>query len=113
MAGMSGNHGAATRLRHVANEKSWPSIKIARIGSKALKKIEQSGMAPVAVAREPHHLPVRTVDWKRDTSCEASSRVGTNRPRGKWSRRGMQNQTAHSLAAPLVQTWSLWARVKE
>ena len=22
-----------------------------------------------------------------------------------------QNQTAHSLAAPLVQTWSLWARV--
>jgi hypothetical protein len=40
MAGMSRDHRAATRLRHVANEKSWPSIKVARIGSKALKKIE-------------------------------------------------------------------------
>jgi hypothetical protein len=38
-------------LRHVANKESRPSIKIARIGSKALKKIKQSGMTPVAVAK--------------------------------------------------------------
>src|SRR6185437_15664687 len=45
-------------------------------------------MPPVAVAREPHHLPIRAAYWKRYASSETASRIGTDRPSGKWSRRG-------------------------
>jgi hypothetical protein len=37
---MAGDHRSAARLRHIADEKSRPAIKIARIGGKALEKVK-------------------------------------------------------------------------
>jgi len=75
MTEMAADHRPTTRLRHVANEKSRPTIEIAGIGSKALKKIKQPGMAPVAIAREPHHLPMGAIDGKGYRPCKAASCV--------------------------------------
>jgi hypothetical protein len=65
---MSGNHRSAARLRHVADEKSRPAIKHARVIGKAFKKVKQPRVTPIAVAGKSHHLPVRTADPQTRTS---------------------------------------------
>ena len=72
MTRMAGDHWSAARLRHVADKKPRPAIKGACVARKPLEKIEQPRIAPVAVAGEPHHLPVRAVDGKRHAASEAS-----------------------------------------
>ena len=62
MAGMAGDHRTAAGLRHVADEETRPAVEAARVARETLKKVEQARMSPIAVAREPHHLPVRTAD---------------------------------------------------
>src|SRR6185437_13940373 len=66
MARVTGDHRSAAWLRHVSDKKSRPVIKAARVIGKALKKVQQPRMTPIAVARKSHHLPVGAADW-RDT----------------------------------------------
>ena len=99
MAGMAGDHRATTPLRHVANEKSRPAIEVTRIGSEALKKIKQPGMTPVAIAREPHHLPIRAIDGRSLPPLQGSL-VRMNR----WHA-PQEEQPARRLAALVVCLW--------
>jgi hypothetical protein len=57
------------------NKQSRPAINGASVVGKAFKKVQQSRMTPIAVARESHHLPFGAVYWKRHTSSEATSRI--------------------------------------
>src|SRR4029078_11211834 len=104
MTRMTGDHRSAARLRHIADEKSRPAIKIARVGSKVLKKIEQSRMAPVAGARQPHHLPIRAIDWKGYRPGKAASCVCTNRASSK--RSGTRGGTKKLICRWLFSWWS-------
>ena len=69
---MASDHWSTARLRHVADKKPRPAVKGARVTGKPLKKIEKPRIAPIAVAGEPHHLPVRAVDGKRHAPGEAT-----------------------------------------
>ena len=64
MAGMAGDHRAAARLRHVADEETRPAVEATRVARQVLEIVEQARMSPIAVAREPHHLPVGAADWQ-------------------------------------------------
>ena len=75
MARVTGDHWSAARLRHIANKKSRPVVKVACVVGEAFKKVQQPRMTPIAVARKSHHLPVGAVDWERHTSSEAASRI--------------------------------------
>src|SRR5215469_7022756 len=74
---MTIDHRAATGLCHIADEQSRPSDGLGALRV-ALDKVHQDRVAPIAVAREPHHLPVRPVDGERNGSRETAVRIATN-----------------------------------
>ena len=91
MAGMSGEHRAAARLRHVADQQSRPAGVLLRLVGQPLQQRDQVGMRPVAVARQPHHLPGLAVDrqrlarrrcspWRRSRSRASASPPADLRP---------------------------------
>ncbi len=86
MAGMAGQHRTAARLRHVSDKETRPAVERAGVARQPLQIIEELRGAPIAVAREPHHLPVGAVDGKRDGTGEAALGVGADRARGERSR---------------------------
>ena len=73
MAGVAGDHRTAARLRHVADEEAGPAVERPRVARQPLEIVEQARMSPIAVAREPHHLPVGAVDRKRDAAGKTAS----------------------------------------
>src|SRR3954463_11878593 len=83
MARVTREHGAATRLRHVADQNAGPVRDFRRLVGKPLEERNQLRMPPVAVAREPHHLPGLAVDRQRDAAGEAAMRVETDRTRSQ------------------------------
>ena len=46
VAGMAGEHGSAARLRHVADEKSGPAVKRARVARQPLEIVEEARGCP-------------------------------------------------------------------
>jgi hypothetical protein len=98
MTGVSGDHRTAARLRHVSDEKPRPTIERAHIARQPLEIIEQARIAPIPVAREPHHLPIGTVDWERDAARQAAFGIGADRARLK--RRGRGHGAKQSFAGP-------------
>ena len=71
MARMAGEHRAAARLRHVADEEPGPADLGAFLGE-PLEELHQARMSPIAVAREPHHLPGLSVDRQRGGAGKAA-----------------------------------------
>ena len=57
MAGVSERQRPAARLRHVADQDAVPAGGLA---ARSARGLDQFGMAPVAVARQPHDLPIRS-----------------------------------------------------
>lgn len=53
--------GPAPGLRQVADEKSRPADAAGILGQ-SLEVSDQPWMTPMAVARQPHYLPSRTID---------------------------------------------------
>ena len=70
---------AAARLRHVADQDALPAGGLGGERREALEEFDQFGMAPIAVARQPHHLPVRAVDRQFDAALQAAARVVADR----------------------------------
>ncbi len=87
MAGMAGEHRSATRLRHVADEEPGPAVERARVACQPLEIIEEARVAPIAVAGEPHHLPVGAVDRQRRAAGETTFGVAADRAGGERSGR--------------------------
>src|SRR4030042_3848376 len=85
MARMAGNHWPATRLCYVANEKAWPTDR-AHIFCESLEIGQESRMPPIPIARQPHHLPTRTINGKGDAASEAASCIRPDGPRGAGGR---------------------------
>jgi len=87
MAGMAGEHGAAARLRHVADQEPRPADLGAAFGQ-ALDVLDEGRMSPVAIARKSHDLPVRAVDRQRFCAREAAVGVEAEHLRLELRRRG-------------------------
>ena len=62
MAGVAGDHRAAARLRHVADQNAGPAGILFRLVRQPLYQRDHVGMGPVAIARQPHHLPGIAID---------------------------------------------------
>ena len=75
MAGMAGQHRAAARLRQIADEQPVPAVVLLRRVGKLLHQTDQLGMTPIAVARQPHRLPGRTIDRQCHCAREATARI--------------------------------------
>ena len=81
MAGVAGEHRAAARLRHVAHQKARPARDLRHLLGKPLHERDELGVAEIALAREPHHLPGLAVDRQRDAAGEAAAGVEADRAR--------------------------------
>ena len=75
MRGMAGQHRAAARLRHVADEQARPAVHGRRVARQALDVVDEDGQAPLAVAGEPHGLPVGAVGGKLHGAGHAAAAV--------------------------------------
>ncbi len=87
MAGMAAQHWAAPRLRYVSDHQTGPTVLLARIRGQPLEQSNELGVAPVAVARQSHHLPGRPVDRKCRGAGEAASGIGAEGARRHIGRR--------------------------
>ena len=79
MRGVAGEHRPAARLRHVADEQARPARGLRRPRREALQKSDELRMAPVAVARQAHDLPVRPVDRQLLAAGETAARIKADR----------------------------------
>jgi molybdate transport system substrate-binding protein len=61
MAGVAGEHRATARLRQVADEEPAPADLGSLVGE-PFEELHQARIAPVAIARQAHHLPSLAVD---------------------------------------------------
>ena len=68
-----------------------PSLR--HLADKPLQERDQVGMAPVAVARQPHHLPGLAVDRQRLAAGEAALGVEADRARRHAARRAACGRT--------------------
>ncbi len=75
MAQMPERQRAAARLRHVADQNAFPTGRLGGGRREFLQEFDQFRMAPVAIARQPHHLPVRPVDRQLDAALQTAARV--------------------------------------
>ena len=71
--GMAGEHGAAARLRDVADEDARPARHLRHLARETLEKGHHVRMAPHAVARQPHDLPGLAVDGQRHGTRHAAA----------------------------------------
>ena len=78
MRGVAGQHRAAARLPHIADQQSRPPDRRGG-GGKALQKPDQHRIAPGPVARRPHHLPVGAIGRQFSAAGKAALTVGTDR----------------------------------
>src|SRR3569833_1885897 len=69
----------AARLRHVADEDAVPAGRLGVGGREALEEADEVGMAPVAVARQAHDLPVLAGYRQRHAALQATARVVADR----------------------------------
>ncbi len=88
MAPVAGHHRSAARLRHVADQQARPADR-RHLGGEPFEERDQVRMAPVAVARQPHHLPGRPVDRQRHAAGETAVGVVADRARRHRGRRGL------------------------
>ena len=93
MAGMAGDHRPAARLGHVADQEAVPAACPATSADELLDIVDELRLAPVAVARQAHHLPVRPVDGQRLAAGHAAIGIGADRPRlARRRHRGLAEQ---------------------
>jgi hypothetical protein len=69
--GVARQHRPAARLRDVADQQPRPAI-FRRLAREALQKRDHVGVAPAAVARQAHRLPVGTVGGDGHAAGEAA-----------------------------------------
>ena len=81
VAAVAGEHRPAARLRHVADQQAGPVRHLRHLRGEPLHERDQLRMAPVAVARQPHHLPGPAVDRQRDAAGEAALGIEADRAR--------------------------------
>ena len=105
MRRVAGQHRAAARLRDVADEHARPAVDGRHLFGETLEEGDQRRVAPVAVARQPHHLPGRAVDRQRLGAGEAAVRVEADRARLQVGRRRWRGRTA---AWPAGSGWRDW-----
>lgn len=86
--GMARDHRSAARLRNVADEKTRPSVDARQAGGEPLQEADHLRMTPVAVAGEPHDLPVLAVDRDRRRPGHAASGIAADGSRAQIGRRG-------------------------
>ncbi len=102
MRGMARLHRPPARLRHVADQQAVPAS-LAGIARDMLDRLEEHGHAPIAVAREPHHLPVLAVDRQRDGAGETAFGEEADGPRGAVRRAAHRaEEIARGLAVELA-----------
>ena len=99
VAGVPGEHRTAARLRHVADQDPGPAGILVGLGRQPLQQRDHVGMRPVAIARQPHHLPGVAGDRQRFA-----------RPRCSPWRRSRSRASASPRAAPCGRT-TPWRRV--
>ena len=79
-----------------------PDSWLAWVGQ-SLQQFHQLGMAPVAVARQPHHLPVLAIDRQRLAAGEAALGVEADRARRQRARPWSRGRTI-----PWRRVWDRW-----
>ncbi len=62
VAGVAGQRRTAARLPDVADQYAGPAGVLVRLDRQPLQQRDHVGMSPIAVARQPHHLPGVAVD---------------------------------------------------
>ena len=77
MAIMAGDHGAAARLRHVADQKTVQPIFFS-IVAETLEEADEMLITPIAIERQPHHLPGGARDRQRHCTAKAAVGVRTD-----------------------------------
>ena len=75
VAGVVGRQRPAARLRHVADQDALPAGRLGGLRRESLQERDQFRMTPIAVARQPHHLPGRAVDRQFDAALQTAARV--------------------------------------
>jgi hypothetical protein len=75
VAQMAERQRTAARLRHVADQDALPAGRLGGERREPLQELDQFRMAPIAIARQPHHLPVRAVDRQLDAALQTAARV--------------------------------------
>ena len=81
MAGMAGEHRPAARLRHVADQDAVPARLVVRLCRQPLHQRDEVGMPPIAVARQPHHLPGVAIDRQAFGARDAAMGVEADHAR--------------------------------
>src|SRR5690348_1184824 len=71
----------ATGLRHIADQNSVPASSFSGERREVFQELHQLRVAPIAVTRQPHHLPRRPCRRKFDAALKTSLRVVANRHR--------------------------------
>src|SRR5262249_54809180 len=69
----------AARLRQVADKDTIPAGRLRGSWGEFLQKVDQAGMAPIAVARQAHHLPGPAVDGKFNAGRKTSAVIVADR----------------------------------
>ena len=87
MRSVAGQHRPAARLRNVADENARPNAFAGRLARKAFEEGDHRGMAPIAIARQAHHLPSLAVDRQRLGARQTAARIEADRARLHLGRR--------------------------
>ena len=81
MTGMAERRRSAARLRQVADQDAVPSGGLRRLRRKFFEEADQRRVAPVAITRQPHHLPGLAIARQLDAALQAAARVVADRHR--------------------------------
>src|SRR5690348_6973358 len=74
---MAGRRGAAARLPEIADKETAPANFALAVGE-ILDEGDQRWVAPIAIARNAHHLPMRTVEGQSDRAHQAAARIAAD-----------------------------------
>ncbi len=78
MAGVAGEHGAATGLGHVAHQQAVPAIALLGFLGQFFHQLDKCRVGPIAVARGAHGLPGRAGHGQRLAAREAALGIAAN-----------------------------------
>ena len=81
MRAVPGQHRPAARLGDVADEETGPVGGCRQLWRDPLQQCDQHRMAPGAVARRAHDLPVRSVGGQRDCTLQTAPLISADRLR--------------------------------